>query len=159
MSTACTYVYHDRAFGDVITLCFFQRTPRSFLKEKIVFGVNQGFDCFFYILKLYKELVRELHVKSKLRYGKIWVSLSHSAEINSSHPQFLVLSLQFVTTDVLFICWRSDLRPREATGQLLAAQPFNWNQWVSMSDPIKYHITLFWKKTPPSKFLVVDAPN
>lgn len=70
MSTARTCVYHDRAFSDVITLGFFQRIiPSSFIKQKKVFGVNQVFACFFYILKVYKELVRELHEK-KLRYRK-----------------------------------------------------------------------------------------
>lgn len=69
MGTARTCVYHDRAFSDVITLCFFQRTPSSFIKQKKVFGVNQVFACLFYILKVYKELVRELHEKN-LRYGK-----------------------------------------------------------------------------------------
>lgn len=63
MSTAHTYVYHDKAFSDEITFCLFQRTLRSFTAQETVFGVNQGFDCFLCSLEAYKELVRELHEK------------------------------------------------------------------------------------------------
>lgn len=143
MSTGCTYVYHDRAFSDEITLCLFQRMLRSFTAQKIVFGVNQGFDCFLYILKVYKELVRELHQKMSWNMeSREKPSFSHRAHINSSRPQFLLLSLWFIPVDVLFSCWMPHLRAQEATTQLLAAHPFNWNQWWSAFDPMNYHPTL-----------------
>lgn len=75
---------------------------------------------------------------------KAEAGLSHSTQINSFHLQFLLLSLLFITTSVLFIGWMSDLRPQEATAQLLVVQPSNGNRWGF--GPIKYHLTLFWRK-------------